>query len=146
MSTGFLLHFGQKVFRFKLRDGCKAYHALNIWILLKADVSKNQTKTKIVQATASHSNIGSIGHNLFLLECPFFFYVLDFNLKSLIIKWLMQCMSVHILQISRVDSEDACYEFKQEQNLIHRTHLYYLDFAFPSVSNPFVLKTLKIPL
>jgi len=35
------------------------------------------------------------------------------------------------------DSEDACYEFKQEQHLTHRTHLYYLDYDFSAVVDPF---------
>ncbi|EDO48661.1 predicted protein [Nematostella vectensis] len=29
-----------------------------------------------------------------------------------------------------VDGEDPCYEFKQEQHLTQRTHLYYLDYDF----------------
>ena len=33
-----------------------------------------------------------------------------------------------------MESEDACYEFKQEQDLTHRTHLYYLDYDFLGVS------------
>ena len=33
-----------------------------------------------------------------------------------------------------MDSEDACYEFKQEKDLTHRTHLYYLDYDFSQVS------------
>ena len=32
------------------------------------------------------------------------------------------------------EGEDACYEFKQEQDLTHRTHLYYLDYDFSPVS------------
>ena len=32
------------------------------------------------------------------------------------------------------DNEDICYEFKQEQDLIHRTHLYYMDYDFSPVS------------
>lgn len=35
-----------------------------------------------------------------------------------------------------VDSEDACYEFKQEQDLTHRTHLYYLDYDFSQAVEP----------
>lgn len=35
------------------------------------------------------------------------------------------------------DSEDACYEFKQGQDLTHRTHLYYLDYDFSPVVEPF---------
>lgn len=36
-----------------------------------------------------------------------------------------------------MDSEDACFEFKQEQDLMHRTHLYYLDYDFSQVSPHF---------
>lgn len=35
------------------------------------------------------------------------------------------------------DNEDICYEFKQEQDLIHRTHLYYMDYDFSPVEDPF---------
>ncbi|XP_078346641.1 xylosyl- and glucuronyltransferase LARGE1-like [Oculina patagonica] len=35
-----------------------------------------------------------------------------------------------------LESEDACYEFKQEQDLMHRTHLYYLDYDFSQVVEP----------
>lgn len=41
---------------------------------------------------------------------------------------------VYIQSAGNVDSEDACYEFKQEQDLTHRTHLYYLDYDFSQVS------------
>ena len=38
-----------------------------------------------------------------------------------------------------MDSEaDACYEFKQEQDLTHRTHLYYLDYDFSQVDSYFL--------
>ena len=39
-----------------------------------------------------------------------------------------------LLQIPRTDNEDVCYEFKQEQNLVHRTHLYYMEFSYTPVS------------
>lgn len=35
------------------------------------------------------------------------------------------------------ESEDACYEFKQEQDLTHRTHLYYLEYDFSPVIDPY---------
>lgn len=39
-----------------------------------------------------------------------------------------------IQSTSNADNEDICYEFKQEQDLIHRTHLYYMDYDFSPVS------------
>lgn len=33
-----------------------------------------------------------------------------------------------------MDSEDACFEFRQERDLMYRTHLYYLDYEFSQVS------------
>lgn len=39
-----------------------------------------------------------------------------------------------IQSTGNTDNEDICYEFKQEQDLIHRTHLYYMDYDFSPVS------------
>jgi len=40
--------------------------------------------------------------------------------------------SVHVgLQLSE---DDECYEFKREQLIVHRTHLYYLEYDNSSVS------------
>lgn len=33
-----------------------------------------------------------------------------------------------------MDNEDACFEFRQERDLMYRTHLYYLDYEFSQVS------------
>ena len=33
-----------------------------------------------------------------------------------------------------MDNEDACFEFRQEKDLMYRTHLYYLDYEFSQVS------------
>lgn len=33
-----------------------------------------------------------------------------------------------------MDNEDACFEFRQERDLMYRTHLYYLDYDFSQVS------------
>lgn len=33
-----------------------------------------------------------------------------------------------------MDEDDQCYEFRRERILMHRTHLYYLDFQYTPVS------------
>ncbi|ELT91285.1 hypothetical protein CAPTEDRAFT_168890 [Capitella teleta] len=33
-------------------------------------------------------------------------------------------------QILEANEDDECYDFRRERNLVHRTHLYYLDFNF----------------
>ena len=40
-----------------------------------------------------------------------------------------------------MDSEDACFEFRQERDLMYRTHLYYLDYEFSKVSKHSYLGT-----
>ena len=45
------------------------------------------------------------------------------------------CAHVFFFQSTgNTEGEDICYEFKQEQDLTHRTHLYYLDYDFSPVS------------
>ncbi|XP_030845045.1 LARGE xylosyl- and glucuronyltransferase 1-like [Strongylocentrotus purpuratus] len=34
-------------------------------------------------------------------------------------------------KLSSLDEDDQCYEFRREQLLMHRTHLYYLDYQLP---------------
>ena len=41
---------------------------------------------------------------------------------------------IFILQLSKLDEDDQCYEFRRERILMHRTHLYYLDFQYTPVS------------
>lgn len=36
-------------------------------------------------------------------------------------------------KLSSLDEDDQCYEFRREQLLMHRTHLYYLDYQQPKV-------------
>ena len=40
-----------------------------------------------------------------------------------------------------MDNEDGCFEFRQERDLMYRTHLYYLDYKFPQVSRHTHLRT-----
>ena len=38
------------------------------------------------------------------------------------------------LQISALNEDDECYDFRRERLLVHRTHLYYMDYDFPGES------------
>ena len=40
-----------------------------------------------------------------------------------------------------MDNDDACFEFRQERDLMYRTHLYYLDYDFSRVSRHSYLRT-----
>ena len=33
-------------------------------------------------------------------------------------------------QLSALNEDDECYDFRRERVLVHRTHLYYLDFHY----------------
>ena len=35
-------------------------------------------------------------------------------------------------QISQLNEDDECYEFRRERLIVHRTHLYYLDYEYPA--------------
>ncbi|XP_071505018.1 xylosyl- and glucuronyltransferase LARGE1-like [Diadema antillarum] len=38
-------------------------------------------------------------------------------------------------KLSSLDEDDQCYEFRREQLLMHRTHLYYLDYVKPKITD-----------
>ncbi|XP_072033911.1 xylosyl- and glucuronyltransferase LARGE1-like [Amphiura filiformis] len=38
-------------------------------------------------------------------------------------------------ELSKLDEDDQCYEFRRERILMHRTHLYYLDFQYTPKSD-----------
>lgn len=42
-------------------------------------------------------------------------------------------------QLNNLDEEDICYEFRREKILMHRTHLYYLDYNYTPEPNDVTL-------
>ena len=37
---------------------------------------------------------------------------------------------LYFLQLNALNEDDECYDFRRERILIHRTHLYYLDYRY----------------
>ena len=33
-------------------------------------------------------------------------------------------------QVDDMNEDDECYDFRRERHLVHRTHLYYLDYDY----------------
>ena len=45
-----------------------------------------------------------------------------------------------VLQMNEVNEDDECYDFRRERHLVHRTHLYYLDYDYtPDLENDVTL-------
>lgn len=36
-------------------------------------------------------------------------------------------------QINAISEDDECYDFRRERVIVHRTHLYYLDYRYKPV-------------
>ena len=47
--------------------------------------------------------------------------------------------SFGLFQLNSINEDDDCYDFRRERHLVHRSHLYYIDYDFQPATDDVTL-------